>query len=112
MGETHTTIWAGLKRAWNAVGDAAKRAWGSDADNGRKIRSMKRSVTLQENRARRKRPTQSSSSRLNNDQQVAERTWRTETPEATCWMRRRRQSVIGQETQKRRNEQNAALNRG
>ncbi|EGS4271466.1 phage tail tape measure protein, partial [Salmonella enterica] len=110
MGDVHDKLgW--IERAWNAVGDAAKWAWDRMLDIGREDTLDEKIATLQEKIARaRKTPWTVSSSWTEYDQQqlneLQEQKRQKDLLDAKAQAER-----TYQETQKRRNEQNAALNR-
>ncbi|EAS9109330.1 phage tail tape measure protein [Salmonella enterica] len=110
MGDVHDKLgW--IERAWNAVGDAAKWAWDRMLDIGREDTLDEKIATLQEKIARaRKTPWAVSSSWTEYDQQqlneLQEQKRQKDLLDAKAQAER-----TYQETQKRRNEQNAALNR-
>ncbi|EEC5094868.1 phage tail tape measure protein [Salmonella enterica] len=110
MGDVHDNLgW--IERAWNAVGDAAKWAWDRMLDIGREDTLDEKIATLQEKIARgRKTPWTVSSSQTEYDQQqlneLQEQKRQKDLLDAKAQAERNYQ-----ETQKRRNEQNAALER-
>ncbi|EKO2287409.1 phage tail tape measure protein [Salmonella enterica] len=110
MGDVHDNLgW--IEKAWNAVGDAAKWAWDRMLDIGREDTLDEKIATLQEKIARaRKTPWTVSSSWTEYDQQqlneLQEQKRQKDLLDAKAQAER-----TYQETQKRRNEQNAALNR-
>ncbi|ECD4709679.1 phage tail tape measure protein [Salmonella enterica subsp. enterica serovar Bonariensis] len=110
MGDVHDNLgW--IERAWNAVGDAAKWAWDRMLDIGREDTLDEKIATLQEKIARgRKTPWTVSSSQTKYDQQqlneLQEQKRQKDLLDAKAQAERNYQ-----ETQKRRNEQNAALER-
>ncbi|ENQ3859754.1 phage tail tape measure protein [Salmonella enterica] len=109
-GDVHDNLgW--IERAWNAVGDAAKWAWDRMLDIGREDTLDEKIATLQEKIARaRKTPWTVSSSLTEYDQQqlneLQEQKRQKDLLDAKAQAER-----TYQETQKRRNEQNAALDR-
>ncbi|EDS3152030.1 phage tail tape measure protein [Salmonella enterica] len=109
-GDVHDNLgW--IEKAWNAVGDAAKWAWDRMLDIGREDTLDEKIATLQEKIARaRKTPWTVSSSWTEYDQQqlneLQEQKRQKDLLDAKAQAER-----TYQETQKRRNEQNAALNR-
>ncbi|EBD2436889.1 phage tail tape measure protein [Salmonella enterica] len=109
-GDVHDNLgW--IEKAWNAVGDAAKWAWDRMLDIGREDTLDEKIATLQEKIARaRKTPWTVSSSQTEYDQQqlneLQEQKRQKDLLDAKAQAERNYQ-----ETQKRQNEQNAALNR-
>ncbi|EBY1954367.1 phage tail tape measure protein [Salmonella enterica subsp. enterica serovar Sandiego] len=100
-----------IEKAWNAAGDAAKWAWDRMLDIGREDTLDEKIATLQEKIARaRKTPWTVSSSQTEYDQQqlneLQEQKRQKDVLDAKAQAERNYQ-----ETQKRRNEENAALDR-
>lgn len=109
-GDVHDNLgW--IEKAWNAVGDAAKWAWDRMLDIGREDTLDEKIATLQEKIARaRKTPWTVSSSQTEYDQQQLNKLQEQKRQKDLLDAKAQAERTY-QETQKRRNEQNAALNR-
>ncbi|EMD3757007.1 phage tail tape measure protein, partial [Salmonella enterica] len=109
-GDVHDNLgW--IEKAWNAVGDAAKWAWDRMLDIGREDTLDEKIATLQEKIARaRKTPWTVSSSQTEYDQQQLNKLQEQKRQKDLLDAKAQAERTY-QETQKRRNKQNAALNR-